>query len=160
MIFQYLTKSMLKEELATVAPVLVAFAYGEEDWMAKERKERRKHRRAELDMPIDMQGFDDEGKSFTARTINLSAGGFYCALPFHVPTMTKLRVSLVIPVADGAGKVEKHPITCEGMVVRTVPEKPTKGKKVYEIGCFFTEIDDYDRLVIEQYLAQKSLAGK
>lgn len=151
---------MLKEELATVTPVLVAFACREEDCMAKERKERRKHRRAELDMPIDMQGFDDEGKSFTARTINLSAGGFYCALPFYVPTMTKLKVSLVIPVTDSAGKVEKHPITCEGMVVRTVPEKPTRSSKVYEIGCFFTEIDDYDRLVIEQYLAQKSLAGK
>jgi hypothetical protein len=150
---------MLKEELATGVPVLVAFACGEEDYMARERKERRKHRRAELDMPIDMQGFDDEGKSFTARTINLSAGGFYCALPFYVPTMTKLKVSLVIPVTDSAGKVEKHPVTCEGMVVRTVPEKPTEGNKVYEIGCFFTEIDDYDRLVIEQYMAQKSLAG-
>lgn len=127
--------------------------------MAREKEERRKHRRANLDMPIDMQGFDDEGQSFTARTINLSAGGFYCALPFHVPPMTKLKVSLVIPVTDSDGKVEKHPITCEGMVVRTVPEKVTKGRKLYEIGCFFTEIDDYDRLVIEQYLAQKSLAG-
>jgi hypothetical protein len=150
---------MLKEELATAPAVLVAFAYGEEDWMAREKEERRKHRRAELDMPIDMQGFDDEGQSFTARTINLSAGGFYCALPFFVAPMTKLRVSLVIPVADSDGKVEKHPITCEGMVVRIVPEKVAKGKKLYEIGCFFTEIDDYDRLVIEQYLAQKSLAG-
>jgi hypothetical protein len=128
--------------------------------MPKNRKERRKHRRAELAMPIDMQGFDDEGKSFTARTINLSAGGFYCALPFHVAPMTKLRVSLVVPVSDSDGKVEKHSITCEGMVVRTVPEKPAKGRKVYEIGCFFTEIDDYDRLVIEQYLAEKALAGK
>jgi len=127
--------------------------------MPKDRKERRKHRRADLEMPIDMQGFDDEGQAFTARTINLSAGGFYCALPFHVPAMTKLRVSLVVPLTDSDGKVEKHPITCEGMVVRTSPEKAAKGKKLYEIGCFFTEIDDYDRLVIEQYLAQKSLAG-
>jgi hypothetical protein len=159
MIWQFLTKSMLKEELATAPAVLIAFAHGEEDRMAREKEERRKHRRATLDMPIDMQGFDDEGQSFTARTINLSAGGFYCALPFFVAPMTKLRVSLVIPVADSDGKVEKHPITCEGMVVRTVPEKAAKGKKLYEIGCFFTEIDDYDRLVIEQYLAQKSLAG-
>jgi hypothetical protein len=159
MILQYLTKSMLKEELASEAALLVGFACDEEECMAKEKKERRKHRRADLEMPIDMQGFDDEGKSFTAKTINLSAGGFYCALPFYVPTMTKLRVSLVVPVADTDGKVEKHPITCEGMVVRTVPEKPAKGRKIYEIGCFFTDIDDYDRLVIEQYLAQKSLAG-
>jgi hypothetical protein len=160
MIWQYLTKSMLKEELARTSPVLVACHQGEEDRMAKDREERRKHRRAELEMPIDMQGFDDEGQSFTARTINLSAGGFYCALPFYVSPMTKLRVSLVIPVADSDGKVEKHPITCEGMVVRTVPEKAAKGRNLYEIGCFFTEIDDYDRLVIEQYLAQKSLAGQ
>jgi hypothetical protein len=126
--------------------------------MPKGGDERRKHRRADLEMPIDMQGFDDEGQAFAAKTINLSAGGFYCALPFHVSPMTKLRVSLVIPLVDSDGKVEKHPITCEGMVVRTVPEKASRGKKLYEIGCFFTEIDDYDRLVIEQYLAQKSLA--
>jgi len=127
--------------------------------MAKSGKERRKHRRAELEMPIDMRGFGDEGQTFTARTINLSAGGFYCALPFYVPTMTKLTVSLVIPVTDSGGKVETHPVTCECMVVRTAPDKPTGNEEVFEIGCFFTDIDDYDRLVIEQYLAQKALAG-
>ncbi len=120
-------------------------------------RERRKHKRAPVEVPIDIESLDIEGKAFTAQTVNLSAGGFYCKVPFYVPVMTKLRVSMVVPLEDTEGKVENHVITCEGMVVRVVPEKPQPNRKFYEIGCFFTDIDDYDRLLIEQYLAAKAL---
>jgi c-di-GMP-binding flagellar brake protein YcgR len=120
------------------------------------KKERRKHRRASLEVPLDMEDLAVEGKTIRATTVNLSAGGFYCRVPFHVPVLTKLKISMAIPVRDTAGKEEDYAITCEGMVVRTMPEKPESGTETYEIACFFTEIDDYDRLVIEQYLAEKS----
>jgi hypothetical protein len=120
------------------------------------KKERRKHKRASLDLPLDMEDLTVGGRAIAARTVNLSGGGFYCRVPFHVPMLTKLRISMTIPVRDVDGKEENHAITCEGTVVRTVPEKPQAGTETYEIGCFFTEIDDYDRLMIEQYLAQKA----
>jgi hypothetical protein len=120
------------------------------------KKERRKHKRASIEVPLDMKDPAAAGESVRASTVNLSAGGFYCRIPFFVPVLTKLKVTMAVPVTDAAGKEEDHAITCEGMVVRTVPEKPDPDVDTYEIGCFFSDIDDYDRLVIEQYLAEKS----
>ncbi len=117
-------------------------------------KERRKHRRASLELPLDVADASEKTKGFRAKTVNLSAGGFYCKVPFHIPVYTKLKISMAIPIADAGD--EQHVISCEGMVVRTVPEQPDPSVDTYEIGCFFTEIDDYDRLVIEQYLAEKA----
>jgi c-di-GMP-binding flagellar brake protein YcgR len=130
------------------------------DWVVKKEgmmvKERRKHRRALLEVPIDAKDPAAKGREFKARTVNLSAGGFYCKVPFYVPILTKLKISLAIPVSDALGKEEDHIIACEGMVVRILPDKPSAKAATYEIGCFFTEIDDYDRLVIEQYLAERA----
>jgi hypothetical protein len=119
-------------------------------------KERRKHRRASLEIPLDVEGAEAKHKSFAAKTINLSAGGFYCKVPFFVPVLTKLRISMVVPVRAASGRESDHVISCRGTVVRTEPGKPDPAVKGYEIGCFFSEIDDYDRLMIEQYLADRS----
>jgi c-di-GMP-binding flagellar brake protein YcgR len=123
------------------------------------KKERRKHKRASLELPLDVMDTAPHGKRIKAKTVNLSAGGFYCQVPFHVPVLTRLRVSMTIPVKDDQGRDADHAITCEGTVVRTVPEKPDPDFKTYEIGCFFTDIDDFDRLVIEEYLAERVLSG-
>jgi c-di-GMP-binding flagellar brake protein YcgR len=120
------------------------------------RKERRKHKRASLEIPLDMKHPGSDDKTVKARTVNLSAGGFYCKLPFHIPVLTKLKVSMSVPILDADGRQEDHAISCEGMVVRVVPEKPDSDVKSYEIGCFFTDMDSYDRLIIEQYLAEKA----
>lgn len=119
-------------------------------------KERRKHRRATLELPLDVEGTPAGEKAIRAKTVNLSAGGFYCKVPFHVPLLTKLKVSMAVPVKDEEGREEDHVITCEGMIVRIVPEKPVPKAKTYEIACFFTDIDDYDRMIIEEYLAEKA----
>ena len=123
------------------------------------KKERRKHKRASLELPMDVVDPGAVGKTIRAKTVNLSAGGFYCEVPFHVPVLTRLRVSMAVPVRDARGREEDHAITCEGTVVRTVPEEPTSSVKTYEIGCFFTDISEHDRLVIEEYLAERVLSG-
>jgi hypothetical protein len=51
-------------------------------------------------------------------------------------------------------------VACGGTVVRTVPEKAGPNVKSYEIGCFFTDMSTYDRLIVEQYLADKNLSGE
>ena len=122
------------------------------------KKERRKHRRTSLEIPLDVESSGLRQKGFTAKTVNLSAGGFYCKVPFHVPVLTKLRISMVVPVREGSGREHDHVISCGGTVVRTVPEKHDPSVKSYEIGCFFADIEDYDRLIIEQYLADKDSA--
>jgi hypothetical protein len=120
------------------------------------RKERRKHKRALLEVPLDLEDVSGEAKGVRAKTVNLSAGGFYCRIPYYVPVLTKLKISIVVPVTGAAGKQEDHVISCEGMVVRTVPEKASPDVSSYEIGCFFTEMSDYDRMMIEQYLSERA----
>ncbi|MGQ9603075.1 MAG: PilZ domain-containing protein [bacterium] len=121
--------------------------------MAKQRiKERRKHQRAVLELPLDID-HDRKGKrAFKASTVNLSAGGFYCKVPFYLPVCTKLKISMRLPGSSGQ---KDHVVKCEGTVVRIVPEKPSPGQSHYEIGCFFSDIEDVDRLLIEQYIAEK-----
>jgi hypothetical protein len=118
-------------------------------------KERRKHVRSSLEIPLDMKGPGERQKGFSAKTINLSAGGFYCKIPFHMPILTKLRISMMVPVRDSSGREHDHAISCGGTVVRTVPAKPAPDVKRYEIACFFTDMDAQDRLVIEEYLLAK-----
>jgi len=123
--------------------------------MAKQRiKERRKHRRAAIELPLDIDHGREEKRVIKASTVNLSAGGFYCKVPFYLPVCTKLKISMTIPGKKGQGN---HVIKCEGTVVRVVPEKPSPNQPFYEIGCFFSDIDDVDRLLIEQYIAEKTL---
>lgn len=123
--------------------------------MARQKiKERRKHRRARVEVPIDIGHDRGTQRAFKASTVNLSAGGFYCRIPFYLPVCTKLRVSMTLPGSRGQ---RNHVINCEGTVVRVVPEKPMPNQAYYEIGCFFSEIDDADRLLIEQYVAEKIL---
>lgn len=122
------------------------------------KKERRKHRRRSLEIPVDVEGSGVRQKGFTAKTVNLSAGGFYCKVPFYIPVLTRLRISMVVPVKEGSGREHDHVISCGGTVVRTVPDKQDPTVKTYDIGCFFTDIEDYDRLIIEQYLVDKNPA--
>lgn len=136
---------------------MIGCRYQEEE---AEVKERRKHKRASLEIPLDMQSPDGKHKSFTAKTINLSAGGFYCKVPLFVQVLTKLKISMVVPIKESAGRERDHVIACGGTVVRTVPEKATAAVKSYEIGCFFTDMTTYDRLIIEQYLADKNISSK
>lgn len=123
--------------------------------MAKQKvKERRRHCRAKVEVPIDIGHDRGTQRAFKASTVNLSAGGFYCKVPFYLPVCTKLSVSMTL--SGGRGQKD-HVIRCEGTVVRIVPDKPVPDQAYYEIGCFFSEIDDADRLLIEQYVAEKML---
>jgi hypothetical protein len=140
--------------LANSGALLIGWRYQEEDVKVKER---RKHKRASLEIPLDMRSPDGKHKSFTAKTINLSAGGFYCRVPFFVPMFTRLKISMVVPIKESGGRECDHVVACEGTVVRTVPDKAGPSVKSYEIGCFFTDMSTYDRLIVEQYLADKDL---
>jgi hypothetical protein len=122
------------------------------------KKERRRHKRTFLEIPLDVEGSGLRQRGFTAKTVNLSAGGFYCKVPFHIPVLTRLRISMAVPVREGSGREHDHVISCGGTVVRTVPEKQDPKVRSYEIGCFFTDIEDFDRLIIEQYLVDKTPA--
>lgn len=112
--------------------------------------ERRRASRVSAELPVS---FEHGTEAFTAQTRNLSASGVYCTLRRFIEPMTKLRMWLDIP---------SHPqptrLSCEGVVVRVEPPRPTPGHSTYHLAIFFNDLAARDRLVIAHYVQQ--LQGK
>lgn len=110
-------------------------------------KERRRAVRApaKLAMEIKLGG----GTGATAETINVSANGVYFTTPDHIPPLTKLQITLMLP-DSGAGSPKE--VVCEGIVVRTEPEAPKPPAESYEVACYFTSIAAADREALEAYI--------
>ena len=108
--------------------------------------ERRRAPRIETRLPVTVTG---QGKAFLVQTKNLSATGAYCAFKQFVRPMTKLRVRM--EVTSGS-----HPciISCEGVVVRVDPPKPSRHHKHYDVAIFFHDLADDDRFSLARYVQE------
>jgi hypothetical protein len=87
-------------------------------------------------------------------TINLSAGGLLCTSPAWVAPMTKLALSLELPMP-----AQKAPRLVEGeaVVVRTDPPAPTTNPgDGYRVALFFSRMDDEHRETLNQFLKLRS----
>jgi hypothetical protein len=84
----------------------------------------------------------------TAESLNVSANGVYFASRTFIPLLTRLRVTLELPGDGGA----TSRVACDGVVVRTEPEKETASAREYQVACYFTEISDADRSRLESYI--------
>src|SRR5262245_49267101 len=69
-------------------------------------------------------------------TIDLSAGGLSCTAPAFLPPMTKLAISLVLPVHNGSA--DHDTVEGEAVVVRTDPAEPDPGRDSYRVALFFS----------------------
>lgn len=83
-----------------------------------------------------------------AESLNVSANGVYFASKAFIPLLTKLRVTLELPGEGGA----TSKVSCDGVVVRTEPEKATSAAREYQVACYFTEISEADRTRLESYI--------
>jgi len=86
--------------------------------------------------------------SASAESLNVSANGVYFASRAFIPLLTKLRVTLELPGEGGAASK----VSCDGVVVRTEPERETPSTREYQVACYFTEISDADRGRLESYI--------
>ena len=90
-------------------------------------------------------------------TIDLSAGGLSCTAPAFLPLMTKLAVSLVLPVTQAAAADPGNgheTVNGEAVVVRTDPPAPVDGHATYRVALFFSRMDDTDRRRLHDFLAR------
>jgi hypothetical protein len=88
------------------------------------------------------------GDRAPAESLNVSANGVYFASRAFIPLLTKLRVTLELPGEGGA----TSRVSCDGVVVRTDPEKEAASVREYQIACYFTEIAEADRSRLESYI--------
>jgi c-di-GMP-binding flagellar brake protein YcgR len=93
------------------------------------------------------------------QTYNISAGGAYCQVSEYVAPLTKLEVTMLIPMRSRKGKKKTEVIRCEAIVVRTEPEKEEPGREEYQCALAFTKIESADRSKIENYVGQQESVG-
>lgn len=115
-------------------------------------RERRRAPRipARLAMEIELGGKRLGG----AQSINVSANGIYFSSQTYIEPLTKLRITLVLPKESpmaGEGRL----VRCEGIVVRTEPDSPLREQGSYEIACYFTDVREEDREILESYILKQ-----
>jgi hypothetical protein len=106
-------------------------------------RERRKFRRARLDLPISITMEDGDHE---AKIRDVSRGGVCFFLDRPIPEMTALRVEFELPTEHG-----RRTITGDGAVVRC--ERISRTLEHYEIAVFVQNMAAPDRETIERYVA-------
>ncbi len=97
-------------------------------------KERRKHPRLPLSIPVFVRGIDEVGKEFLefATALNISAGGILLATRRNLPATASL--SLEIPVAP-LPPVDVTPQSVRSLKARLV--RVTHGERCHLVGLRF-----------------------
>lgn len=115
-------------------------------------KERRRAPRihAKLAMEIKL----GSGGSASASSINVSANGIYFTSDSYIEPLTKLEITLLLPRTDPRDRADRE-VECEGVVVRTDPDKPVQDTSRYDIACYFTDIAERDKETLESYILQQ-----
>ena len=113
--------------------------------------EKRQYPRGSLNLPIKLSNLDPD---LVTETKNISANGAYCAVNKELAPMTKLNITLLIPIKKNNRKTLKR-VDCKGVVVRNEPLETT-GKHTHNVGIYFNDIKDADRRVIMSYVDSSS----
>ena len=80
---------------------------------------------------------------------NLSRGGLYCTSQADFPEMTRLAVRLLLPNETG----DSEPLDLQAVVIRRNEVQSPAGNNSYELGLFFTSMDQAARDGIAAFLA-------
>ncbi len=117
-------------------------------------RERRQSKRVDAQIALQLSGTDEAfpGESITTESINVGAEGVYCQVGHFVSPLTKLQVTMVLPLKSRKGQVKNEIVKTQAVVVRCQPSGDEKGG--YRIACFFTGMDSGTRAVLEEYVRQ------
>jgi hypothetical protein len=124
-----------------------------DEWSGRER---RQSKRVDAQIALQLSGTDEAfpGESITTESINVGAEGVYCHVGHFVAPLTKLQVTMVLPVKNRKGQVKNEIVKTRAIVVRCQPSGDTQGG--YRIACFFTGLDGQTRNTLEEYVRQHS----
>lgn len=111
--------------------------------------ERRKHPRIDTSLSLKIEKQDVD---FITETKNISCSGMYCQIDRFLPPMTKIAITLLLPVGAG-DKTKTRKIKCSGVIVRSLPVKKGGNHSCpHDIAVFFTELAKADKDKIAQYV--------
>ena len=107
--------------------------------------ERRRDPRLENSIPLKIF---QNGVDICSNTVNISRSGAYCTVEQFIEPMTKMKISMMVPVRQG-GKFVSKKISCEGVVVRA---EACEGGQLHNIAIFFNDIAKKDADAIADYV--------
>ncbi|MHC4182092.1 MAG: PilZ domain-containing protein [Planctomycetota bacterium] len=118
----------------------------------KKYEEQRRYPRSKKSIDFKIE---TDGSTIAAKSIDLSCIGAYCQVDKYIPTMTNLKVVLVLPCGDQKGEAEY--VECIGAVVRVekVPSKTNRDDK-YNIAIYFNAIEESEKEKIANFLEKHS----
>lgn len=121
------------------------------DWGGRER---RQSARVDAKVALQLSG-TEEGfpvESLTTESINVGAEGVYCHVGHFIAPLTKLQMTMVLPLRDRKGQVRNEVVKTQAVVVRCQPAGNAQGG--YRIACFFTGLDAATKEILEDYVDQ------
>ncbi|MFC1631312.1 PilZ domain-containing protein [Candidatus Omnitrophota bacterium] len=119
--------------------------------MKQSRTERRQHPRTEGLLPLKIS---QKGLDVITETKNISCSGVCCRVNKPIPLMTKLGLTLLLPIRHGT-KVNTAKVKCKGVVVRSEPTIVEEADTAYQsIAVFFSDLSKKDRGKITEYVLQ------
>ena len=116
--------------------------------MSEANLERRRAPRAVVNIPLRLSPQDN---SAPATLINLSASGLCCQFGTAMTEMTLVGIGLELPSLSKTAELRGAVVRCDKVRGVTPP--------TYEIGIFFTDMDDATRQAIHEFVEQQ-LAAK
>lgn len=117
-------------------------------------EERRRYGRVQAQIALQLSGTDEAfpAESITTESLNIGAGGVYCHVGHFIAPLTKMQVTMVLPLRTKKGTIKNEIVKTDGVVVRCQPSGGEEGG--YQIACFFTALDEENRIVLEEYVKQ------
>jgi hypothetical protein len=121
------------------------------DWSGPER---RRSARVDAQIALKLSGDDSvvPGESITTESINVGSEGVYCPVSHFVAPLTKLQVTMVLPMKTKKGQVRNEVVKADAVVVRCQPAGGESGG--YRIALFFTGLAAATRQVLDEYVRQ------
>jgi len=107
--------------------------------------EKRRQPRVDNNLPLKIS---TDQVDLVTETKNISSSGVYCRVSKFLEPMTKLKVTLMLPMKR-AGKTVAKKVLCGGVVVRT---ENIPGSDGFNTAIFFNDIHPRDSRVLAQFV--------
>ena len=123
----------------------------DQDLKAKSRtsqKERRREQRLDAEAPLSL-GLPGEAQEAILK--NISKNGLCCHSHMLIPEMTQVRMAVRLPALPEEEQ-DHYMLRVQGVVVRCDPVVRTNSRRKWEIGIYFTELDDEARRLLHTYI--------
>lgn len=116
--------------------------------------DRRRHIRIHNRLPFKLS---DNLSVIATQTINISVSGAYCEIDRYIAPMTKVNITLLVPLRLKSNKISSKTLRLEGVVVRTEKSDNSEGR--FSIAVFFTQTKESDLKNIRLYIESQLPGG-